>query len=91
VPHVQSKAPAHIQADGSGVSGSNTVPLVAFGTAFPVLDSKTRDDGSHVPAWKKGVTDEPGRERFHGVFTEGLSAGYDAVVAMFGLVLSVGG
>jgi len=79
------------EADGSGVSDSNTVPLVAFGTAFPVLDSKARDDGSHVPVWKKGVTDEPGRERLHGASTEGLSAGYDAVFALFGLVLSVGG
>ena len=79
------------EAYGSGVSNSNTAPLVALGTSFPVLDPKTRDDGSHVPFWKKGVTDEPERQRLHGAFTEGFSAGCDTVVALFGLVLSVGG
>jgi len=79
------------EADGSGVSNSNTAPFVAFGTAFPVLDPKTRDDGSYVLVWKKGVTDEPGKQRVHGAFTEGLSAGCDALIALFGLALSVGG
>jgi len=83
---------AAYEADGSGVSDSNSAPLVTLGAAFPELDSKIRDDGSHVPVWKKGVTDERGRQRLRVSFTEGLSAGYDAtVVAWFDLVLSVGG
>ena len=82
---------AAYEADGNGVSNSNSAPLVAFGTTFPALDSKTRDDGSHVPVWKQGVTDERGRWRLHGAFTEGLSAGYDAGVAWFCLVLSIRG
>jgi len=82
---------AAYEADGSGVSDSNPAPLVTLGAAFPALDSKTRIDGSHVPFWKQGVTDERGRQRLRGSFTEGLSAGYDAVVAWFDLVLGVGG
>jgi len=52
---------AAYEADASGVSDSNSAPLITLGAASPALDSKTRDDGSHVPVWKQGVTDERGR------------------------------
>lgn len=50
-------------------------PYVSYGTPLPPLDDHTRDDGSFVPVWKQGVTDDRGRKRLHGAFTGGFSAG----------------
>ncbi|KIW12913.1 hypothetical protein PV08_08100 [Exophiala spinifera] len=50
--------------------------FVLYGTALPLLDEHTRDDGSFVPVWKQEVTDDRGRKRLHGAFTGGFSAGY---------------
>jgi hypothetical protein len=51
--------------DPAAIMGSQ----VTYGTPF---DS----DRDNVPVWNQKVTDEKGRQRFHGAFTGGFSAGY---------------
>lgn len=50
--------------------------LYQIGTPLPPLDSKKADPNELQPIWKQEVRDEQGRQRFHGAFTGGYSAGY---------------
>ena len=50
--------------------------FVTYGTALPSLASTKRDQGDYVPLWQQEVRDEKGRQRLHGAFTGGFSAGY---------------
>lgn len=47
-----------------------------IGTPLPSLDSKKFDPNELKPIWDQEVRDEEGRQRFHGAFTGGFSAGY---------------
>lgn len=49
---------------------------VHYGTAFPPLEEDEQVVRKPVPIHEQTVTDERGRQRFHGAFTGGFSAGF---------------
>ncbi|KAK0529011.1 hypothetical protein OC834_003838 [Tilletia horrida] len=68
-----------LERDG-GIAGVNTSTIdesfVVLGTPLPALTSSKRDPNELKPVWEQEVRDEQGRQRFHGAFTGGFSAGY---------------
>ncbi|KAK0565884.1 hypothetical protein OC861_003545 [Tilletia horrida] len=61
------------------LAGGNVVvdeSFVIIGTPLPALSSTKRDHNELKPVWEQEVRDDQGRQRFHGAFTGGFSAGY---------------
>jgi G patch domain-containing protein 1 len=54
--------------------------LISMGTPMPLLTTEEEElkeeRKRYVPVWKQEVRDEKGKQRFHGAFTGGFSAGY---------------
>jgi G patch domain-containing protein 1 len=54
--------------------------LISMGTPMPLLTNEEEElkeqRKKYLPVWKQEVRDEKGRQRFHGAFTGGFSAGY---------------
>ena len=49
---------------------------IHYGTAFPVLEEDETPVRKPIPIHEQIVTDERGKQRFHGAFTGGFSAGF---------------
>ncbi|CAD6888509.1 unnamed protein product [Tilletia controversa] len=67
-----------LERDGGVLGGSGNIDesFVVIGTPLPALSSTKRDNNELKPVWEQEVRDEQGRQRFHGAFTGGFSAGY---------------
>ncbi|KAE8268732.1 hypothetical protein A4X09_0g3610 [Tilletia walkeri] len=65
-----------LERDGGVVGGNIDESFVIIGTPLPALSSLKRDNNELKPIWEQEVRDEQGRQRFHGAFTGGFSAGY---------------
>ena len=54
--------------------------LISMGTPMPLLTNEEEElkeqRKKYLPVWKQEVRDEKGRQRLHGAFTGGFSAGY---------------
>ncbi|KAL9936115.1 hypothetical protein V8E36_004957 [Tilletia maclaganii] len=64
-----------LERDGN-YTGNLDESFVVIGTPLPALTSTKHDPNELKPVWEQEVRDEQGRQRFHGAFTGGFSAGY---------------